>query len=187
VTNSYLGQLLEEPNGKFGFRQMFMHAPNRFEILKALAEQSMERYRDGVPMQSFAIVGGLSVDLNKGHNLDSVRFCDMFMYLVKSGIPINPDFTVHASNLLYGEDYLQTPQQADITLISYVPLINDQEDRSLNFVNVNRPSSSYARVAREYAQASKKGISGIDALAKINGTQVWLHPAARLFLICLSI
>lgn len=145
-----------------------MAAPNKEDILRTLAFQSMEAFQkrferkegEALPLQSFEIVGGINVDLQTGRSRDAQRFYDMFFYLLKTGVPIRPDFTLHVSNLLQDEDYLQTKSKADVTLISFVPMMQDEHDETLVYVNIKSPSVEFLRAAIEFAEEQNPDYRG---------------------------
>lgn len=131
MTDYYLDQLLTGDKESKDFRRFFLLDTDKEGLLRELARQSVARFKNIAPMNSFEIVGGAKIDYDHWYGLDANRFYDMFTYLLKTGIPIHPDFSVHVSNLLYDEDYLKTDTTADVTLISYVPLLTDKKDQSI--------------------------------------------------------
>ncbi len=181
MTVSYLEMLSQEVNGKNAFRQLLMASVDKEAMLRELARQSMDAFRkrftrpetDELVLGTFEIVGGVLVDL-KSSSIDNIRFYDMLIYLIKSGVPIRPDFTVHTSNFLNDIDYLKTTTQADVTLISYVPLATrEMKDVGYDVLDLSNPTIAFLRAKEEFAQARDNPgsiKSAVGAASEVNRT-----------------
>lgn len=192
MTDYYLDQLLTGDKESKDFRRFFLLDTDKEGLLRELARQSVARFKNIAPMNSFEIVGGAKIDYDHWYGLDANRFYDMFTYLLKTGIPIHPDFSVHVSNLLYDEDYLKTDTTADVTLISYVPLLTDKKDQSifggagddtLIYVDLKRPHAEFLRAREEFANGkSPKSHSFMEAnrmVSDLNRVSNWTARLAK--------
>jgi len=116
--------------------------------LRELCALSVEKFPEVEPLKTFTLVGATIFDLDlhwdncptkksrPGYNdgigykeiaLDTNRFRNFVFYLIRSGMPVAPDFEVHVSNLILGEDYLATDYQADVVMLCYIPGLAGQE------------------------------------------------------------
>jgi hypothetical protein len=97
-----------------------------FSSLRFRAAASCAASPDVEPLRSFTIVGGIYLNTEDdptctiGLN-DRNRLFKAVKYLIRSGVPVHPDFEVHLANFIYGEDYLASTYASDVVIISYVP------------------------------------------------------------------
>ncbi len=166
MTTSYLEQLMQDVPGKSSFRQFLMTTQDdKEQILRDLAAESMAVFRkkfavsesDVIPLKSFEVVGAVAMDLKKGGSIDSTRFMDMVLYLIKTGIPVDPNFTVRATNLIDDVDYLETNTQADVTLVSYVLMAENHDNPGIKVVDLKSPSVDFMRAKYGVADARRRG------------------------------
>jgi hypothetical protein len=124
--------------------QAFLEGLKRFDDIRPYCAKSL---RDGVePVHSITVPGGLyhadTVDYpcapmsnwdfhDQGYedHADTRRVLRFVQYLLRSGVPVDPNFTVHHSNFLHGEDYLATDYKSDAVLVGFV--LNNECDRSI--------------------------------------------------------
>ena len=95
------------------------------ELLRKFCQYSVEASPAVEPLRSVTIVGGLFLDFddvrNRLTNRDAYYLVHGIQYLLRSGIPVAPDFTVHLANFLHGEDYLQTAYSSDLVMLGFMP------------------------------------------------------------------
>jgi hypothetical protein len=90
--------------------------------LREEAKWSVSHNPQVEPLKSFALVGCPNFDINARYSDDATRFIQLFRYLIRSGIPIDTNFTIDAIDIQNNRNYLHENKKADVTLISYVPL-----------------------------------------------------------------
>jgi hypothetical protein len=107
-------------------------AGNIESCLRKEARYSVSRNPHLEPLKIFSIPGGVDVDLTN-RSVDTIRFLKVFTYLLNSGLPIDPDFTIDVPNLIHRRNYLDERSKADVTLVANVNLpMGSESDYALS-------------------------------------------------------
>lgn len=171
--------------GERGFRQLCAHSVERFPHIK--------------PLKTFDLVGATIFDLDLERDpgyeplrygpgfhdrveysdlaTDTDRFRQLVTYLIRSGIPVSPDFTVNAPNLLNGDDYLAGEAQADVVLLSnlvslyYDDLVNPAEEYQRDYNRMH----DYKLEDTEDAAQNERRAQYRAAMAAKDYPNAWIH------------
>lgn len=90
------------------------------EFFRSQCAQAIADLPSGTPtIKTIAAVGALDAQFG-GNEKDSATLTQMLRYLQKSGVPIDPDFSVDVVNFRENRDFLEEKTAADLVFVAYI-------------------------------------------------------------------
>lgn len=148
-----LDQILKSDTSANDVWHQLVFSADEMGLLRSIAAQSVQRFPSVVPLKTFNLVGAFDFKTIDYNNIDRQRFLKLCVYLLRSGLPLSPELTVHASNFMYGEDYLKTTGTSDVTVVCNIPLDDPQFMRGLTYVDLDSPRASFIIAKHQFDEA----------------------------------
>lgn len=96
------------------------HHDNLYELdFRRRCGELCARFNTVAPLKTISFVGAYDAVIG-GEEKDSYRLTQILEYLLKSGVPIDPEFIVDVVNFREGRDFLREDSQTDLVIVSYI-------------------------------------------------------------------
>lgn len=89
------------------------------QALRDRARILCDRHPDLPRLRTVAAVGAYGIEIG-GYDDDSQRLTGGLTYLLDSGVPVDPDFTVDVVNFADGRDFLYEETPVDFVFVAYI-------------------------------------------------------------------
>lgn len=116
--------MLAKPDKPFEFvvdPHQLVESEEELRRLAAISCARLKPHQRHLTLRHVTIIGTQSVDFNRLHeDRDSARLALALRYLMKSGVPVSPDFVVDCVDFRDRRDFLEETGSTDVVFASYL-------------------------------------------------------------------